>query len=100
MTVVLGPGRDKELGVSPEIMEKRSKKIKEALSKPIAEIAMYLAEGQTMMYGPEFESGADLAIFLSDAITFSIATLQENGKLHKTLPKQKKPKEESHGQYL
>lgn len=100
--IVLGPGRDEDLKISPEQVTSRMKR-NEALSEPTETLAIYLAEGQGMADGLTFASGSDLAYWLQQAIMFSICTLQEQGHLSKQLPKGKKKKDDdgpSVGQYL
>lgn len=89
MTVVLGPGRAKELDIEQEQMVKRMTKLETTLDEPLTEVSMYLAEGQAMSNGMNYRSGSELAYTLVDMMKFSIAYLMEKGYLGKTLPKQK-----------
>jgi hypothetical protein len=97
MPIVIGAGRDTELGITEQGMEKRTDKIDEALLPHITKMAMFLAEGHTMTYGTRFASGGDLAMYLTGAIRFAVAALMEQGHLPKTLPKKSKKKEDETG---
>lgn len=100
--IVLGKGRDKDLGLEVEKMNKRMESNDEKLDAPIEALAGAMSEGQTMAFGLEFPNGAQLASYIESSVKFCIAALMEQGHLAKTLPKAKKKAagEPSVGQYL
>lgn len=99
--VTLGPGRDKELGVTEESTKARVEKIKK-LAPEIGKIATFIAEGQGMVDGLFFPTGSDLAYLIADSIQFGIVTLMEQGYISKKLPTKaaSKEPEPQTGQYL
>lgn len=99
--VILTPGRAEFLNLDEEKMNKRMAKL-EPLDEALTKLSMILAEGHGLGRGLQFKTGAHLAELLHDTMRFSIAYLQEDGKLAKTLPGTKKKKEEDkgHGTYL
>lgn len=75
-------------------MDKRIAKVDEALTDPVMEILNPIIKNHGMMYGPTFDTGIELAMFVSNVTKFIIATLMEKNKLMKSLPGTSKKEKE------
>jgi hypothetical protein len=85
--ITFGINREKDIGVSAELCNKRAEKLVKTLGDAVEELSVYVAEGRTMTGGLFFGSGVELAQFVAGAVLAEIAVLQEKGLMQKTLPK-------------